>query len=178
MSKITTRFYFKLQAACFFATSIMCAQGYAAEVTKGHKVAAQEQAKAAYVKPGAPVRLMSPAEFSLDKGDVLPVEVELSTQPLGKTVVQLTAQSGLALVGQTVYSSQGQPRIVMPLNITAEAAALAYVHIWVEHTGVSGQKTTRALAIALDSRPKLLPLQHKAKVAKPYVEMQATEVIR
>lgn len=178
MSKITTRFYFKLQVACFFAASVMCAQSHAAEVVNGHKVAAQVQAKAAYVKPGAPVRLMSPAEFTLEEGDALPLEVELSTQPLGETVVKLSSQSGFLLAGQTQYSSQGKSRIVMPLTVTAEAAALGYVHIWVEHTGVSGQKTTRALAIALDSRPKLLPLQYKAKVAKPYVEMQATEVIR
>lgn len=167
-----------LKAACVLLAGTLSIHSFAAGGADLHLQASKAQASTPYAKPGAPVRLMSPAEFSLAKGDELSLEVELSTHPLGKTVVKLAPGSGLTISGQLNYSAQGERRIVMPLQVTAQAAALSYVHIWVEHTGVSGQKTTRALAIALDSRPVQLPLQYKAKVVKPYVEMQATEVIR
>ena len=167
-----------LKAACVLMAGIVSAQSFAVETGRAHMAASVAQANTPYAKPGAPVRLMSPAEFSLAKGDVLPLEVELSTHPLGTTVVKVASGGGITVSGQLNYSAQGERRIVMPLQVAAQAAALSYVHVWVEHTGVSGQKTTRALAIAFDGRSKELPFQHKAKVAKPYIEMQAAEVIR
>lgn len=143
-----------------------------------HDVASKEYAEAPYVKPGAPVRLVSPAVFELFAGDVLPIELELATHPIGLTTVSLSSDSGVVINGRRTYQLQDQKRIVMPLEVTAESSGLGYIHLHVEHRSVTGQVTARALAVAIDSRSQLLPLQRKASKTQSYIEMQATEVIR
>ncbi|HEY7774317.1 MAG TPA: hypothetical protein VIC26_14130 [Marinagarivorans sp.] len=143
-----------------------------------HAIASKEQAKSPYAKPGAPARLLSPPAYELSVGDRLSLELELGIHPAGLTTVSLSTDSGLSLTGQQLYQLEGQQQVVMPLEVTADFAELGYIHIHIEHRSVTGQITARALAVAMDSRSKALPLLRKAAAPKPYVEMQATEVIR
>ena len=143
-----------------------------------HAVATKEQAQSPYAKPGAPVRLLSPSAYELSAGDRLSLELALAIHPAGLTTVALSTDSGLSLAGQQLYQLQDQKQVVMPLAVTADSAELGYIHIHVEHRSEAGQITARALAVAIDSRSKALPLQRKTATPKPYVEMQATEVIR
>jgi hypothetical protein len=131
-----------------------------------------------YIKPGAAVRLVSPAQYSLATGDLLPLDIVLSNVAIGVTKVDLSAVDGLSIVGETTFFFEGKKEILLPISVQAEAEQLAYLNIYIEHTDNIGQRTTRALAIAFDSRTADQVLLSKPKIAKPYVEMQATESIR
>lgn len=128
----------------------------------------------AYQKPGAPVTLVSKASYRLAVGQETTIDLGLKLAP-GTTKVRLQNDEGLIVKGSDRWETS-DVQSQQSLKVTALTAQKAYIHVFVEHLAANGYKTTRALAIAIDSRSAQQALKAKPPV-KPYIEMQASETI-
>ena len=127
-----------------------------------------------YQKPGAPVRLASKTQYRVAVGQEAAIDLVLKLAP-GETQVQIQNDAGLIVDGPASWqSSDAESR--QTLTVTPLAAQKAYIHVYVEHRSPDGHVSTRALAVAIDSRSAQQALK-SVKPAKPFIEMQAAETI-
>lgn len=127
-----------------------------------------------YQKPGAPVMLASKAQYRVAVGQEAAIDLVLKLAP-GETQVRMQNDAGLIVDGPASWqASDAESR--QTLTVTPLAAQKAYIHVYVEHRSPDGHVTTRALAVAIDSRSAQQALK-SVKPAKPFIEMQAAETI-
>ncbi len=141
-----------------------------------HTQVSQNSPTRPYLKPGAPVHMQSPSEYALAAGDRVPLEIALGVLAEGEVSITLKADEGLILQGDDRMTVEGEKQVVLPLVVTAEQAALSYVHVFVTFEGAFGQVSRRSFAVAFDSRPDQLLLS-KATQPKQFVELHAREAI-
>lgn len=140
----------------------------ASELTKPH------DHTASYQKPGAPVTMASKTQYQLALGQERTIELALKLAP-GETQIRLQPDEGIVVQGPSHWRTD-ELHSSQTFKVTALAAQKAYIHVFVEHTSPQGHISTRALAIAIDSRGAQQALKSTAP-AKPYVEMRAAETI-
>lgn len=127
-----------------------------------------------YQKPGAPVRLASKSQYRADVGQEIAVDLVLKLAP-GEADIRLQNDTGLIVSGPSSWKvDEAESR--QTLDVTPLAAQKAYIHVYVEHRSPAGHLSTRALAVAIDSRSAQQAVKSD-KPAKPYIEMQAAETI-
>lgn len=127
-----------------------------------------------YQKPGAPVRLASKTQYRVAVGQEAAIEIVLKLAP-GETQIRLQNDAGLIVNGPSSWQVN-EPESHQTLTVTPLAAQKAYIHVYVEHSSPDGHVSTRALAVAIDSRSAQQALK-AVKPAKPFIEMQAAETI-
>lgn len=148
------------------------------EIHKHQKNTAQR-----YYKPGAPVQLLSPFEYTLKPNDELSLTLELAVPTSGKVeLTLLTDEGGLNLLSPATLSVEANRQLQVPVTLRAGAMPqLTFLRLHIRYTSSSGNVTTRALSVVFDSRSEQLKTQLKAQLkTKPLpdvVAMPATESI-
>lgn len=165
----------KNQIATILCSSLLCFSFVSPVVAKpAFDQAHQSNSLGAYQKPGAPVRLVSKTHYRIAVGQEATVDLVLKLAP-GETQVRLQNDAGLIVNGPESWQVTDSESL-QTLKVTPLAAQKAYIHVYVEHRSLDGHLSTRALAVAIDSRSPQQAVKSD-KPAHPYVEMQAAETI-
>ena len=136
-----------------------------------------------YYKPGAPVHLLSPFEYSLKPSDQLSLNLELAVPASGKVeLTLLTDEDGLSLLSPSIFAAEADKRLQVPVTLRAGAMpSLAFLRLHIRYTSSTGNVTTRALSVVFDSRSEQFKAQLKTQLnAQPIpdvISMPATETI-
>ncbi|MDZ7924495.1 MAG: hypothetical protein U5M23_10600 [Marinagarivorans sp.] len=143
----------------------------------------QKNSAQGYYKPGAPVQLLSPFEYSLKPGDELSLNMELAVPASGKVeLTLLTDEDGLSLLSPATLAVEANRRLQVPVTLRAGTMpSLAFLRLHIRYTSSTGNVTTRALSVVFDSRSEPFKAQFKAQLkTQPMpdvIAMPATETI-
>ena len=132
-----------------------------------------------YYKPGAPVRLLSPFQYNLNPNDELSVTLDLGVPASGTVdIALLTDEGGLSILSPQNLTLEANKQLHVPVTLRAGVTpSLAFLRLHIRYTSSAGQISTRALAVAFDSRSEQTKTQLKTRKMPDVISMPATESI-